>query len=305
MLDVSTLWSLQGQLFLLLVVGAVVRKMNLIDEGGKAALTNLVLHVTLPCSILLSFMMEVDHSLLSHLLIVFLISVGVQVFSFILSKLHYRNVEESRQSVLRYGLLVSNSGFMGLPIVGLLFGPLGYVYASIYLIPQRVMMWSAGLALFGDPNQSFGDRMKKVAIHPCMVAVYLGFLLMFTSLALPSFVTKTLASLGNSTTALSMLLIGTLLAEPGQDLFRIDRNLIHFTFLRLLVIPLAAFLVCRMIGIDPIITGVGVILFAMPGGSTTAILASKYGSDAAYASKLVIFSTALSLLSIPLWGMVL
>jgi predicted permease len=138
-----------------------------------------------------------------------------------------------------------------------------------------------------------------------MVAVYLGFLLMFTSLALPSFVTKTLASLGNSTTALSMLLIGTLLAEPGQDLFRIDRNLIHFTFLRLLVIPLAAFLVCRMIGIDPIITGVGVILFAMPGGSTTAILASKYGSDAAYASKLVIFSTALSLLSIPLWGMVL
>ena len=85
-------------------------------------------------------MMEVDHSLLSHLLIVFLISVGVQVFSFILSKVHYRNVEESKRSALRYGLLVSNSGFMGLPIVGLLFGSLGYVYASIYLIPQRVMM---------------------------------------------------------------------------------------------------------------------------------------------------------------------
>ncbi|HPB41506.1 MAG TPA: AEC family transporter [Sphaerochaeta sp.] len=305
MLDVSTLWSLQGQLLLLIAAGALVRRLKLIDEEGQAALTNVVLYVTLPCSILLSFMMEVDHSLLSHLLVVFLLSAGVQVFSFTLSKLHYRNVEESKRNVLRYGLLVSNAGFMGLPIAGLLFGQLGYIYASIYLIPQRVVMWSAGLALFGDRNQSFGVRMKQVAVHPCMIAVYLGFLLMFTSLALPSFVTKTLASLGNSTTALSMLLIGSLLAEPGQNPFHADRSLLHFTVLRLLVIPLASFLICRMIGIDPVITGAGVILAAMPGGSTTVILASKYGSDTAYASKLVVFSTLLSLLSIPLWGMVL
>jgi predicted permease len=51
--------------------------------------------------------------------------------------------------------------------------------------------------------------------------------------------------------------------------------------------------------------GVGVILAAMPGGSSTVILASKYGRDTTYASKLVIVSTILSLISIPLWGMLL
>ncbi|NLL25236.1 MAG: AEC family transporter [Spirochaetales bacterium] len=304
-MNLSTLWSLQGQLFLLLAVGALIRKIHLIGEGAKATLTDLVLYVTLPCSIVLSFMMELDHSLFSRLLIVLILSTGVHLFSFFLSKLHYRNVEESKRNVLRYGLLVSNSGFMGLPIAGLLFGPLGYVYASIYLIPHRVMMWSAGLALFGDRDQSLGERIKKVVLHPCMVAVYVGFFLMFTSITLPSFITQTLASLGNSTTALSMLLIGSLFAEPGQNPFHTDRKLVHFTFLRLLVIPLVSFLVCRMIGLDSIITGVVVILAAMPGGSTTVILASKYGSDTAYASKLVVFSTMLSLLSIPLWGMVL
>ncbi|MGI6438103.1 MAG: AEC family transporter [Sphaerochaeta sp.] len=304
-MNLSTLWSLQGQLFLLLAVGALIRKIHLIGEGAKATLTDLVLYVTLPCSIVLSFMMELDHSLFSRLLIVLILSTGVQLFSFFLSKLHYRNVEESKRNVLRYGLLVSNSGFMGLPIAGLLFGPLGYVYASIYLIPHRIMMWSAGLALFGDRDQSLGERIKKVVLHPCMVAVYVGFFLMFTSITLPSFITQTLASLGNSTTALSMLLIGSLFAEPGQNPFYTDRKLVHFTFLRLLVIPLVSFLVCRMIGLDSIITGVVVILAAMPGGSTTVILASKYGSDTAYASKLVVFSTMLSLLSIPLWGMVL
>ncbi|NLZ76468.1 MAG: AEC family transporter [Spirochaetales bacterium] len=304
-MDLSTLWSLQGQLFLLLAVGAVIRKTGLIGEGAKATLTDLVLYVTLPCSIVLSFMMELDRFLLSRLLVVLVLSSGVQLFSYLLSRIHYRSVEESRRNVLRYALLVSNAGFMGLPIAGVLFGSFGYIYASIYLIPQRVMMWSAGLALFGDRDQPLGTRIRNVALHPCMVAVYVGFLLMLTSLSLPSFITRTLASLGDSTTALSMLLIGSLLAEPGRNPFHVDRTLVHFTFLRLLVIPLVTFLVCRMIGVDPVITGVGVILAAMPGGSSSVILASKYGGDTTYASKLVVFSTLLSLLSIPIWGMIL
>jgi len=304
-MELSTLWFLQGQLFLLLAVGALIRKVGLIGEEAKATLTDLVLYVTLPCSIVSSFMMDIDHSLFSNLLIVLLLSIGVQIFSFTISKLHYRAMEEGRQSVLRYGLLVSNAGFMGLPIAGLLFGPMGFVYAAIYLIPQRVVMWSAGLALFGDRDLPLWARTKKVIFHPCMVAVYVGLLLMVTGWKLPRFIDDTLTSVGNSTTVLSMLLIGSLFAEPNQNPFNVDSYLVHFSFLRLGVIPFASFLVCRIIGLDPILTAVGVILAAMPGGSSTVILASKYGSDTAYASKLVVFSTALSLLSIPIWALVL
>jgi len=128
---------------------------------------------------------------------------------------------------------------------------------------------------------------------------------MVTGWKLPRFIDDTLTSVGNSTTVLSMLLIGSLFAEPNQNPFNVDSYLVHFSFLRLGVIPFASFLVCRIIGLDPILTAVGVILAAMPGGSSTVILASKYGSDTAYASKLVVFSTALSLLSIPIWALVL
>lgn len=305
MFNISSLWSLQGQLFLLLAVGAIIRKINLIGEEAKTTITDLVLYVTLPCSIVLSFMMEMNATLLSNLLIVLLLSIGVQIFSYFISHIHYRKVEETKRNVLRYGLLVSNAGFMGLPIAGLIFGPLGYVYASIYLIPQRVVMWSAGLALFGDRNQSLSKRIRKVVFHPCMIAVYLGFILMATSASLPVFVEQALSSLGQSTTALSMILIGSLFAEPGQNPLKVDSKLIHFTFLRLFIIPLVLLVACRMLGVDSVITGVGVVLAAMPGGSSTVILAIKYDSDTVYASKLVIFSTALSLLSIPIWGTVL
>jgi predicted permease len=91
----------------------------------------------------------------------------------------------------------------------------------------------------------------------------------------------------------------------NKEQLHIDRNLVGFSLLRLGFIPLVTFLVTKLLGLDPLIIGVSVILAAMPGGSSTAILASKYGRDTIYASKLVIVSTFLSLISIPIWGMVL
>lgn len=58
---------------------------------------------------------------------------------------------------------------------------------------------------------------------------------------------------------------------------------------------------CRLLGIDALATGVSVILAAMPMGGTTAILAAKYGCDAAFAGKCVAVSTLLSIVTTPLW----
>ena len=53
------------------------------------------------------------------------------------------------------------------------------------------------------------------------------------------------------------------------------------------------------------VTGVSTFLAAMPAGSTTSLLAAKYGADEVSAAKCVIFTTALSVISLPVWGMIL
>jgi predicted permease len=304
-MDVLNIWTLQGQLFALLAVGAALRYFKVLGESSKAVLTDLVLYLTLPCSIILSFQIEVTGGLFHTLAVVFAVSVVMQIVAYILSRTLFAKSEESKRKVLRYGILISNAGFIGLPIAGELFGPLGYMYASIYLIPQRVMMWSAGLAIFNTEHVSRGEAVRKVLLHPCMVAVYIGLALMVAPFSLPAFLSKTLSSLGGSTTALSMLLIGGLFTEMDREHARLDMDLVLFSLIRLGLIPLVSLLGCRLVGIDPLVGAVAVIIAAMPAGSSTVILASKYGGDTIYASKLVILSTALSLLSIPLWTMVL
>lgn len=305
MMQLGDLWSLQGQLLTLLVVGLLLRKIGLLTQEAKVVLTDFVLYVTLPCSIVLSFRMDLDSGVFAALSVVFFVSVGIQFFCYGLSKLVFKKQEEGRKRVLRYGLLVSNSGFLGLPIAGELFGSMGFMLASIYLIPQRIVMWSAGLTVFSSDSGNPRQLARKVLLHPCMVAVYLGLVIMITDPPIPRFLLATMDSIGSCTTALSMILIGTIFAEMDKDIVRMDRQLFIFSFYRLFLIPYVSYLVSRLLGIDPLITGVAVILAAMPGGSSTAILSAKYGGDTPYASKMVILSTLLSMLSIPLWGMVL
>ena len=58
------------------------------------------------------------------------------------------------------------------------------MYAAIYCIPTRIVMWSAGLSLFTD-NQDKKAAVKKVLLHPCMVAVYIGMVFMASGLPIP------------------------------------------------------------------------------------------------------------------------
>ena len=76
-----------------------------------------------------------------------------------------RRQPEDRRKNLTYAIICSNAGFLGNPIAEGVFGSVGLMYASVYLIPQRIMMWSEGLAIFSG-NKDPKGTLKKVLTHP-------------------------------------------------------------------------------------------------------------------------------------------
>jgi len=85
----------------------------------------------------------------------------------------------------------------------------------------------------------------------------------------------------------------------------LDKSVFLFSGLRLIAIPLLTYVGCVVCNVEGLATGVSVLLAAMPAASTTAILAAKYDGDAVYASKCVVTTTVLSLLTTPVWSMIL
>lgn len=295
--------SLQLRMFLIMLVGLFFRKRNLISERGKKDLTDLVIYLILPCNIVKSFLIEFNGDTLRNFGLILLISILIQIFCAVLAKTLYRKTEGGHKPVLMYATVASNSGFLGNPIAEGVFGSMGLALASIYLIPQRIVMWSAGVSYFTEGT----DRkqvVKRVVTHPCIVAVFLGLALMLAQVRLPSFLDAALKDIGNCNTAMSMLVIGTILADvkPREML---DKSLLLFSCLRLILIPLVVYAGCLLFRVDALVTGVSVLLAAMPAASTTAILAAKYEGDAVYASKCVVITTVLSLLATPVWSMIL
>lgn len=295
-MDLSNIINLQLIIFLLMIVGMILRKINMIKPEGRKCLTDLLINVILPCNIICSFQMELTSEILSATLIVLIIALVIQLACYVLGKVLYMRASEGQKKVLQYATMCSNAGFMGNPIIEGIYGAQGLLYASVYLIPLRFFMWSAGLSCFTKTTMK--DTLKKLAVHPCIIAVEIGFVLLSTQLSLPDFLGKSLKYVSNCTLPVSIIVIGTILAEVNKkDIFKLQG--FYFCLIRLLVIPGVTLLFCRFFQIDQLVTGVCVVLAGMPAGSTTAILAEKYGGDAKYASSCIFLSTLLSLITIP------
>ena len=287
-----TLLTLQLTIFILVAVGFLMKKIHIIGPQGQKNINDLVIYLILPCNILHAFTQSAADGDFTNYLEILLISIGIQVFCVIYGKLMFRGEAEGRYKCLQYGTICSNAGFLGNPIA-----------EGIYLIPQRIMMWSSGLAVFSGSSDKI-KTLKKVVTHPCILACVLGMIMMVTGAQLPPGFDGAVTSVGNCNTAMSMMVIGMILADIDLKDFW-DWTVVKYTVHRLVIIPAVVYLVCRMLPLSKTVLGLCVLLAAMPAGATTSILAEKYQVDSPFATKMVIFSTLLSLPTICLWSIFL
>ena len=299
----TDLLNLMGMMLLMIICGLVLHRQKLITEAGKKSLVNLIIYLLLPCNIIKAFCMELSMEELKEMSTVLVLSMGIQLFYVLVTRTAYRHFPEEERPVYQYATVCSNAGFLGNPISQGVFGDLGLLYTSVFLIPQRIVMWTAGVSFFAKP-QSRLEVLRKVLLHPCIIAVGIGMVIFLLQIQLPPVVDSTVTSFSRCCTGMTMVYIGTVLAGVDYRTLVSGRQ-IFFAVLRLAVIPGLVYGFCQLIHAAPLVTGVCVLMSAMPAGNTTAILASKYGADEETAVRCVVFTTALSLISTPLWSMLL
>lgn len=299
----ETMANLMGMMFLLIMTGFMLRKFGLITDAGKKCITDVLLYAILPCNIIKAFTADLGSDHWKEFAVLLVVAVAVQVLALIICHFCYNRMNAGEKAVYQYATVCSNSGFLGNPVAESVFGSMGLLYASVFLIPQRVVMWTAGVSYFTretDKRKAY----KKILIHPSMIATYIGFIILIFHLTIPTPIYKAVVSLSNCTTAMTMMYVGTILVGVDfKDL--ITKKQLYYNLIRLVIMPAIIWIGCRLLQIDPLITGVGVLLTSMPAGSTTSLLAAKYEADEESAAKCVVLSTLLSIIAIPAWSGIL
>ena len=295
--------SLEVTMFFLILVGFAVKKFRLVGEQGKAVITDLVVNLVLPCNIIKSFMIEFNMQTLRSFAVILLISLILQAGCVLMGRLLYGKDKSGRSKCLQFGIICSNAGFLGNPIAEEAFGSMGLALASIYLIPQRIVMWSAGISVFSD-GVNKKQILKQTLTHPCIIACEIGLVIMLGQISLPQVLTDLITDISGCNTVLSTMVIGMILSDINAKKIW-DADIFKYTVIRLLIIPFLVYVPCRLLELPDLVTGVSVMLAGMPAGATTSILALKYHADEEFGTNLVIFSTVCSIVTIPLWGFIL
>lgn len=285
-------------IFLIIIIGYIAARLGYINKAVRRGMIELLINIAIPAMVIVTFNTEMPESAVGDVSIVFILCMVGHFMTAVIGSIVFRNRPEKARSVLKFATVFSNCAFMGFPVMENLYGQMGIIYTSIYILAFNIFMWTYGQVLFTGAKDF--KTMRKALANAGTISVLLGLVLLLTPIKLPFIIARVATLVGSLTTPMAMLAIGAMMAEVRlRDMLR-GRAIYVATLLRLVLIPVSTFLILRALRVDPAITAAFTILIGLPAAGNTVIFADKYDGDSLLATRIVVITTALSIVTIPL-----
>ncbi|MCL2838501.1 MAG: AEC family transporter [Oscillospiraceae bacterium] len=282
----------------LIAIGWFVAKRKWVNDDFAKGVAKVLFNIMLPSLIIISMQYEFTPEILVTSGALILVAFAVVLVGLLIGWLFsvITGVKTYLKRIITSVMGFSNFSFMGYPVAYAVYGAEGLFYAVIFSLPFFVLAQSVGNIILNEKGK-FG--LKKL-LNPPIIAVLTGFALFVLSIELPSGIYITLELVGRSTVPLAMLLAGLLLAgAPLKAMFG-EWRYFAVSALRLVLYPLLLFVVLRLLGFEGMMLGVPVIITMMPAAVKIIVSAANFDGDAVAAAQIIMVSTILSVITVPL-----
>lgn len=291
-------------LFLLIVIGFIAGRANLISEKGQKDITQLVLYITMPATIFSAMQLEMNAERLSTSFTILGVMIFCYIVMFVVGIVVSRRLplSDGRKDIFQTALLLSNTSFMGYPIIQSLLGPEALFYAVVGAgFIFEIVSWSLGVYLISrNGTESAGFNWKKVVFSPGILSILVGLIFFAFQLNVPEPIHSVIQTMSPATSPLAMIVIGLMLSRSNIQEALKNKVLYLAAILKLLVVPAIITLALKAVGISGPALVIPVMMISMPTASYVAMFSNNYGNDANFASQIVFLSSLLSMISIPL-----
>lgn len=290
------IFNAQLTLLAYMFTGILLIKLKIFSKNAGSDMMKLIQNVSLPCMIVYSMSKGITLQEILNASRIIVVSIVIMIFSCLAGWIAFRKIENRGvQAVLRYGVLASNCGSIGLSLLDSVLGAQGVICANLYATPSRIASWTAGISFF--LNIPLKQKIKKILANPSLLAIILGFAFQLWEPPFPIGVWEGMKHLGNCTTPLAMMTVGIVLGTtPVKGL--IDKNILVATILRLLLIPISVLVVMKLAGFEKYMVESAVLLSGSPSAIVTVVVADQYGGDTQIASKLIFVTSVLSIFTL-------
>jgi len=288
----------------MMLLGFFCAKKGILDRSVAKSISWIVVNIANP-ALILSGCLGGSTMEKQELLVVVIVSFAVYTVLVPLARLlMYTFVREKRdQGLYECMLIFSNMGFMGLPLMSAVYGAQSVMYLSLFMIPFNILIYTYGISRMKDgtiENKVNGWKNLQKIVNPGVVASIFAMIICLCDISLPGMPVKLADSLGALTGPLSMMVIGASFADIQiVSLFK-DWKLYLYAFYKLLLIPILGICMIRQFVSTKELLGACFVVLAAPTASMTVMFSKHLRSEDAIATKVVAFSTLLSVVTMPL-----
>ena len=291
--------------FAIMAAGLAIRRLNWLSEEADKSLFRVVVNLLMPCLILDTAIGNAAFNNARNLLlapVVGCVTVGlsVAVVWFSCRWIKFSGAPARRTFALATGL--QNYGYVPLPLTLLLFDDRTTGVLFLHNVGVEACLWSALLLLLTGGHA--GGGWKHIFNAP-LFSIVLALGLNFTGAGphLPAAVVKTLHLLGQCAFPIALVLVGATIADHLGELRSGEGWLmmVPALLLRLAILPIGLLLLAKYLPASVELKRVLVVEAAMPAAVVPIVMARHYGGDPALALRIVLSTSAISLVTTPLW----
>lgn len=204
------------------------------------------------------------------------------------------------------GMSVSNSGFVGYPIVAMVLGSpaavalaLGMMVENLLMIPLALAIAELGRQNGGGLRAALLDTFIRLLRNPVIIAISVGLTLALLGVRLPAVPAKVVEMLAMASAPVALFVIGASL--NGLRAGGLVKDVAQLSIGKLVLHPLAVLLCFQLLPpVDPVLRVAGVLFACSPMMSIYPILGQRYGLEGRCAAALVV-CTVLAFVSISLF----
>ncbi len=305
-------------MFVIVALGWWMRRRRLLGDGATSTLSRLTIDLSFPCLTFDQMLRTLDRQALAQSAPLLVLGVLLLLVSIGTGWFWGRRVQGDavERRTLAFVIGLPNWIFLPLPLAEAMAGSVGVRTILLLNVPAQIFLWTLSLGILrGSLRGAHGGR--ALLTNPGLLATAAAILLVVLHPAstawpgqasAPGALLQAAGLLGALCIPLSLLITGAQLADlaPGNRSLRL---LSHALAGRLVVAPLAAIvaveLVGRALGVEPLLRMLCHVVTVMPVAVSCGVFAERYGGDRDLAAQAILFSTAASLLTVPLFFLLL
>ncbi len=286
-----------------MMIGFALSKCKMVVVSHAKSMSAILIYILGPAMIINSFLgLEYSKDSIARIGKFFLVSLFVQiVFFVILYLVLHRRYEDSKYRIMSIGAVLGNVGFLGMPVVASVFpdNPIVLVYSSVNVMTMNLIVFTIGTYMITNDKKYIS--FKNAIANPTTIAILISLPIFISGVHFPEEIEGAIALLGKMVTPMCMLILGIRLSQANlREIF--SRLFVYVTCaLKLIVFPIVVFLLVRwMPGIDEVSKTTVVVLAMMPAGAIIESLAELYECQQEFSANVVLLTTILSVITIPL-----